>query len=238
MFDNASIRIHQDFRNAYRVGVTTMQLGTKLGTLGTVVAIIALVIASLALMRAGIVRVGPIGPQGPAGPAGATGTNGTNGGSGTNGGNGTDGTNGTNGQNGTSWIPLWYAFDPTFEDVGTLTYLTVSDLGCASAGSGANYCSFNVTNTCAPESSAGIHVLWACESWYYALANVSYSVNSWFCFAGSDPSLGYAIGWGQTVTVQLWFQTVVFEEYAAGSPPPNVPSLTPTIDLGFAEVSG
>lgn len=215
-----------------------MQLGTKLGTVGTILAIVALVIASLALMRAGIVHVGPIGPQGPAGPAGARGTNGTNGGSGTSGGNGTNGTNGTNGRNGTSWIQLWYGFVPTFEYVGTLTYLTVSNLGCMSVGSGANYCSFNVTNTCTPESPVGVHVAWACENWYFGLANLSYPVNSWFCFAGADPSLGYAIGWGQTVTVQLWFQTVVYAEYASGSVAPTVPTLTPMIKLGFAEVSG
>jgi Collagen triple helix repeat (20 copies) len=219
-----------------------MQLGTHVGMLATILAIFALAIGSVAVMEPNIFHSLPTGPQGPAGPSGAAGHNGANGANGTNGRNGTNGTsgsngqNGTNGHNGTTWMPLWYGFDPTPQYTGTLTYLTITDIGCTDAGQGANYCLFNVTNTCGPES--GVHAEWACADWYYGLVNVSYPVNGSFYFTGSDPSLGYAIGWGQTVTVQLWFQTVVYTEYASGSTPPNVPTLTPTIDLGFAEVSG
>jgi hypothetical protein len=231
------MRIGRESQPAFREGVMPMQLGTRLGILATMLAVLALVVGSAAVLRPGTLQVGPTGPQGPAGPGGGDGKNGTNGSNGTNGLNGGNGTNGTSGQNGTTWLPLWYGFDATFQFTGALTYLSVTELGCSDAGQGANYCTFNITNTCGPESPSGIQVEWACEDSYYALTNVSFAVNSWFCFSGSDPSLGYEIGWGQAVTVQLWFQTDIYGVYASGSTPPSAPELTPVIDLGFAEVS-
>jgi hypothetical protein len=231
-----------------------MQLGTHLGMLATILAVFALAIGSMAVMEPGIFHGAPAGPAGPTGPNGAPGhdgSNGTNGANGRNGSNGasgangrngsnglngTDGRNGTNGTNGTTWIPLWYGFNPSYSYSGALTYLTVTALGCTNVGQGANYCLFNVTDVCGPESE--IHAEWACADWYYSLVNVSFAVNGSFYFTGCDPSLGYAIGWGHTVTWQLWFQTVIYAEYASGSPPPNERTLTPSIVLGFAQVSG
>jgi len=222
-----------------------MQIGTHLGMLATILAVFALAIGSVAVLEPSAFHGPGAGPAGPAGPAGApgqnghdgaNGTNGQNGSAGANGQNGTAGLNGTNGVNGTTWTPLWYAFAPTFESVGALTYLEVTPTGCSDMGQGANYCLINVTNTCGPE--AGLHTAWACASSYYALVNVSYPINGTFYFTGADPSLGYALGWGQSVTIQLWFQTVVFSEYASGAPAPVAPVLAPVIDLGFAAVSG
>ena len=213
-----------------------MQLGTHVGMLATILAIFALAIGSVAVMEPGVFHTPAAGPQGPTGPSGTAGHNGAHGGNGTNGLNGTNGQNGTNGNNGTTWLTLWYGLNPTFQATGALTYLTVVEAGCTDAGQGAYYCLVSVTNTCGPES--GVHAEWACAAWYYGLANVSFPVNGSFCFTGSDPSLGYAVGWGQTVTVQLWFQTIVYGEYASGSSPPSVPTLTPVVELGFAEVSG
>jgi hypothetical protein len=111
----------------------------------------------------------------------------------------------------------------------------VTPKGCTDVGQGANYCLVNVTNTCGPET--GIQTEWACAAGYYALINVSYPVSRTFCFTGSDPSMGCAPGWGQSVTIQLWFQRVVYTDYASGSAAPPVPTLSPVIGLGLAEVS-
>lgn len=227
-----------------------MQIGHNLGILATILAVLALVAGTATLYMAGTLHSGTSGPQGPAGsegPAGhngangANGTNGKNGVNGTNGSNGTNGvngTNGTNGKNGTTWLTAWYDFAPTFRATGTLTYLNVTPGSCASAGEGYYVCQVNITNTCGPESASEIHAAWACADWYYALVNVSFPANDSYFFVGSDPSLGYALGWGQSVTAELWFQVVPYEEYASGSAAPAVPTLTPTISLGFAEVDG
>lgn len=174
---------------------------------------------------------------GAAGPPGLPGQNGTAGSNGSNGTNGTNGRNGTNGTNGTTWDDEWDSLNATFVPTGDLAYLAVSSDGCHAVGYGANYCVINVTNTCRPEEAEIAQPAWACKNWEFALDSVSYTNNASFYFEGADPSLGYGIGWGQTVMVQLWFQTIVYGEYASGTTAPTPPTLTPTIDLGFAEVS-
>lgn len=225
-----------------------MQPGTRWGALAAGIAIVALLVGAASYYGSPAPRGANSGPPGATGVPGRNGTDGTNG---TNGQNGTPGANGarggigapgTNGSagppgaNGTSWREVWYGLAPVFTATGALTYLNISYGGCVALGEGEYACSVNLTNICGPEP-AGVHPFWACKSWYYALTNVSWEANGSVWYMGSDPSLGLALGWGQSVTYQLVFAVGVYAEYPSGQIAPPAPTLTPTIQLGFGKVA-
>lgn len=214
-----------------------MQPGAHLAVFATVLVVLAFIVGSAVMFVAGSIHPGATGPQGTAGQNGTAGASGANGTSGAPGTNGSNGQNGTDGTNGTTWISQWYGFNASFLPTGNLTYLAVSVEGCTGVGSGAYYCTVNVSNTCGPKDTALIQPAWACKNYEFALVNVSYAINGSFYFAGSNPSLGYALGWGQSIEIQLWFQTIVCGVYASGSSAPTVPTLTPAVELGFAQVA-